>query len=493
MATSFKLRGKHVGAGAPVFMVAELSANHGGSLDVARRTVEAAAKAGADAIKLQTYTADTLTLASSAPPFVVKTKNVWAGRTLHDLYREAMTPWEWHAELKELAESLGLEFFSTPFDATAVEYLEHLGVPCHKVASFELTDLPLVEAVAARGKPVIMSTGMASLGDIEAAVRVCRDVDNDDLVLLRCVSSYPASAESMNLASLATLKSFGTIIGLSDHTRDPVVAITATALGAKVIEKHFILDRTLGGPDSFFSLEPGEFRAMVDAVRIAESALGKISFGPSPEEAASTAFRRSLFVARDVKRGSVLTCDDVRSVRPADGLPARHLPEVLGHVATEDCLAGTPVTWQLVGHVPPSPKVSLRSATPADLAVFSGWRGDAAAASVALGGAEQLAAWDDAGLVGEVRLGIAVHGAREVSVTVAPGRVGHGLGQALLTAAAFCASPGVHRLVARVSPDDEKGVRALKRGGFYGFVERREAGVPWLVCERHVGAFTGAR
>ena len=496
MGSSFKLGRKHVGEGAPVLVVAELSANHGGRLDVALRTIEAAAKAGADAIKLQTYTPDTLTLASSAPPFVVRTKNAWAGRTLHDLYREAMTPWEWHDKLKGAAESCGLEFFSTPFDATAVEFLEQLGVVAHKIASFELVDLPLVETVAARGKPLIISTGMATLGEIESAVRVCRDVGNDDIALLRCVSCYPASPESMNLVSIAALRAFGTIVGLSDHTRSPVVAIAATALGAKVIEKHFIVDRAVGGPDSFFSLEPAEFREMVDAVRVAESALGRVYFGPSPEERQSVAYRRSLFIARDVQAGSVLTCDDVRSVRPADGLPARFLPDVIGHVAREDCLAGTPVTWQLVGGVPPHPAIELRAREAADDSMLEVWRASAGVAGAMLAEPclpeteEVLVGMDGSKPVGEVRLRRVAPGTREVVLAVAPDRRGQGIAQGLLSSvAARVQGLGDRRIIARVARDNERAVRALKRAGYHGFVERNDNGAAWLACERHVGSY----
>jgi pseudaminic acid synthase len=253
---TFEIEGRAVGDGAPTLIVAELSANHGGSLERAIKTIEAAAEAGVDAIKIQTYTPDTLTLDVKSPEFVVKTKNDWAGRTLHDLYAEAMTPWEWHAALKEAAVRAGLIFFSTPFDPTAVALLEELRVPCYKIASFELVDLPLIEHTARMGKPMILSTGMASFDEIEAAVRACRSAGNDRIALLRCVSSYPAKPDAMHLPSIEKLKSFGVVVGLSDHTRDSTVAIASVALGARIVEKHFTLDRSAGGPDSFFSLEP---------------------------------------------------------------------------------------------------------------------------------------------------------------------------------------------------------------------------------------------
>jgi GNAT superfamily N-acetyltransferase len=502
---SFKIGHLDVGQDAPVFVIAELSANHGQRKDIALATIEAAARAGANAIKLQTYTPDTLTLASSAPHFVVKTNNVWAGRTLHDLYREAMTPWEWHAELKECAESLGLLLFSTPFDPTAVEFLEGLDVPAHKVASFELNDLPLVERMARTGKPLIMSTGMASLGDIEAAIAVCRGAGNEQIALLRCVSCYPAKPESMGLSSFGVLAGFGTVVGLSDHTRDATVAIASVALGAKLIEKHFIVDRSVGGPDSFFSLEPSEFRAMVGAVRDAEKALGKPRFGPSPDELASTAFRRSLFVARDVPAGSVLTCDDVRSVRPSAGLSPRYMPAILGRVATVALTAATPLAWDMVGAAP-APRVTLRAANGDDSERLLGWRNDPETRAMSLTneviGLDQHAAWLDRSLlsearrltiaeaagapVGTVRLDRHSHGEWEVSLTVAPEARGQGYAPDLLRAAeALARGVGAVRLVAVIKAENEASVRAFKRAGYYGFAAlAKSPGV--LACERRI-------
>ncbi|MGC4079526.1 MAG: pseudaminic acid synthase [Rubrivivax sp.] len=376
MAKSFDIAGVPVGDEHPVFIVAELSANHAGKRDIALKTIETAAKLGANAIKIQTYTPDTLTLKSNAPHFVVKTNNEWAGRTLHDLYAEAMTPWEWHAELKACAESHGIPLFSTPFDPTAVELLEELGCAAHKIASFEIVDLPLVETVARRGKPMIISTGMASLGEIEAAVRTCRAVGNDRLALLRCVSSYPAQPEHMNLQSFGALKSFGTIVGLSDHTRDHTVAIASVALGARIIEKHFILDRAMGGPDAFFSLEPDDLKGLIAAVRATEKAMGAPRFGVSADEKASVAFRRSLFVARDVKEGETLTIDDVRSVRPAFGIAPEHLPFVLGKKASRALKMGDPLAWDMVGGPPERPAISIRAATADDSPALLAWRND---------------------------------------------------------------------------------------------------------------------
>ncbi len=499
--------GKHlVGDDAPVFLVAELSANHGQRKDIALRTIEAAAKAGADAIKLQTYTPDTLTLKSDAPPFVVKTKNAWAGRTLWDLYREAMTPWDWHAELKEATEALGLEWFSTPFDETAVAFLERLGAVAHKVASFELNDLPLVERMARTGKPLVISTGMARLGDIESALATCREAGNERLALLRCVSSYPARPEMMDLASFDVLRGFGTVVGLSDHTRDSTVAIASVALGAKLIEKHFILDREVGGPDSFFSLEPEEFASMVKSVRDTEKALGRPRFGASADEVASTSFRRSLFVARDVKAGETLTCDDVRSVRPADGLHPRFMPEVLGRVAARDLSAATPLTWDAVGVLTPHAAIELRAATSDDSARLLGWRNDATTRAMSIERGEVSHTDHDRWLtsilsdstralfictqaekeVGTVRLSARAAAESEIAITVAPEHRRKGLAHAILVAAERVARErGDRRLVAQIRMENEASMRAFKRAGYYGFVEADGA----YTCERRISPF----
>jgi len=491
-----------------VLLVAELSANHGQKREIALRTLEAAAKAGADAVKLQTYTPDTLTLRSDAELFVVRSQNEWAGRTLHDLYSEAMTPWEWHAELMQAATSLGLQCFSTPFDATAVAFLEGLGVPAHKVASFELTDLPLVEEIARTGKPMIVSTGMASLGEIEAAISVCREAGNDQIALLRCVSSYPARAEMMGLASLEILRSFGTVVGVSDHTREATVAIAAVALGAKVVEKHFILDRSMGGPDSFFSLDPGEFSALAKAVREAEKAVGSPRFGPTEDERASTGFRRSLFVARQVTAGDVLTCDDVRSVRPANGLDPRHLPEVLGRRASCDLSAAKPLTWEDVGRRPVD-ELRLRPATPADSERLLGWRNDPLTRAMSIEQREvtreEHAVWlarsvDQVGRVllvaeakgqpvGTVRLDAHDQGVWEVSLTVGAEHRGKGHAAAMLRVVEGVArSRGAIRLTAVIRADNAPSIRAFKRAGYYGF---SEAG-PVMRCVRRIVPYGGS-
>lgn len=510
--TSFEIAGVPVGDEHPVFLVAELSANHAGNRDVALKTIERAAKVGANAIKIQTYTPDTLTLKSDAPWFVVRTKNEWAGRTLHDLYAEAMTPWEWHAELKACAESFGIPLFSTPFDPTALELLEHLGCAAHKIASFEIVDLPLVETVARRQKPVIISTGMASLGEIEAAVRTCRDVGNHRLALLRCVSSYPARPEHMNLQSLAALKAFGTVVGLSDHTRDHTVAVASVALGARIIEKHFILDRAVGGPDAFFSLEPDEFAGLVKAVRETERAMGPPRFGVSEDERASATFRRSLFVARDVAAGATLTIDDVRSVRPAHGIAPEHLPTVLSKTAARALRGGTPLSWDMVGGAPWGPKVELRPASPDDAPVLLAWRNDPEtcrqsatstpvdesthrawlAASLSSADRRLYVALHDGVACGTVRMDREPHEAWEVSITVAPEVRGRKLAAAMLVALEERAkAEGARLFTARIRRDNAASVAAFKRAGYYAFVEREVAGVRWLWCERRLVPFRG--
>jgi pseudaminic acid synthase len=494
-----------IGADAPVFVVAEISANHGGSLDVALRTIEAAAKAGADAIKLQTYTPDTLTLDSDSAPFIVRTKNEWAGRTLYSLYAEAMTPWEWHPRLRDAALENGLEWFSTPFDPTAVQFLEDLGAPAYKIASFEVVDLPLVETVAARGKPVIISTGMASLGEIEAALAAARSMGNSQIALLRCVSAYPADPAAMNLQSIDVLRRLCSVVGLSDHTRDSTAAICAVALGARVVEKHFILDRSLGGPDAFFSLEPAEFRHMVDSLRVAESAMGAPRFGPSPDEVPSVAFRRSLFLARDVEEGEILSCDAVRSVRPSMGLPAKFLPDVLGRKAVRPLRKATPLRLADVGDPPESPSITLRRATVEDSPMLLDWRNDEHTRAMSRNrspvSAEEHARWLRSVLAsGHLHLCIAMHGdtavgqvrldasdpvATEVSLTIAPEHRGRHLATTVLRASEVLARGlSIFRLTAFIRTENEASIRTFKAAGWYGFVGREVDGERMLFCER---------
>ena len=349
MTNPMRIGKRLVGPGHPVYVVAEMSANHNQNFDHAVKIIEAAKETGADAIKLQTYTADTLTLKSDKPWFKVGKGTLWEGRTLHDLYSEAYTPWDWQPKLKEVANRLGLDLFSTPFDGTAVEFLENMGVPVHKIASFEVVDIPLVERVAKTGKPIIMSTGMATLSEIEDAVTAIRRAGCTDLALLKCTSAYPAPVASMNLRTIPHLAAaFDVVAGLSDHTLGTAVPVAAVTLGACIVEKHFTLARADGGPDSAFSLEPAEFKTMVDAIRVAEGSLGHVSYGPTKEEQASRAFRRSLFVVKDIEEGEVLTAENVRAIRPSNGLPPKHLGEILGRRAARRLEHGTPLAWELL-------------------------------------------------------------------------------------------------------------------------------------------------
>lgn len=332
----------------PVFIIAEMSANHGQSYDRAVEIIKAAHSAGADAIKLQTYTPDTITIDCDNEFFRIK-GTIWEGRTLHDLYGEAYTPWEWQPKLKNIAEELGLIFFSTPFDHTAVDFLEEMNVPCHKIASFELIDIPLIQKVAKTGKPVIMSTGMATEAEIEEAVQTFREAGGKELALLKCTSAYPAPPEEMNLRTIPYLsEKYGVISGLSDHTLGTDIPIAAVAVGARIIEKHFCLSRDEDGPDTSFSLTPDEFKAMVDGVRNVERALGGISFELTEKQEASAVFRRSLFAVKDIAKGEKFSQANVRSIRPGNGLHTRHLSDIVGKSATTSISKGTPMSWDFI-------------------------------------------------------------------------------------------------------------------------------------------------
>jgi len=338
-----------VGAGHPAYLVAELSGNHNGDLGRALETIHAAAQAGADAIKLQTYTADTLTIQSDRPEFVVGGGGPWSGRTLYDLYQEAHTPWEWHPKLFAEARSLGLDIFSTPFDGEAIKLLQDLDAPAYKVASFELVDDRLLRQVASTGKPVILSTGMATSDEISHAVGVLRAAGCAELMLLRCTSSYPAPDAEMNLLAIPLLAStFGCQVGLSDHSLGTGAAVVAVTLGACLIEKHFTLSRSVGGVDSHFSLEPSEFRSLVQEVRRAEAMMGKASFGPGVAEAGNVALRRSLYVVEDVPEGGLFTERNVRSIRPGLGLAPRYLEMIIGRRAVRPIGRGTPMKWEFL-------------------------------------------------------------------------------------------------------------------------------------------------
>jgi len=338
-----------IGPGQPVYIIAELSANHHQDFERAGRLIDAAKDAGADAVKLQTYTPDTITIRSNRSEFRVTGGTIWDGRSLYDLYGEAFTPWDWQPKLKQMANAAGLALFSSPFDETAVDFLEQMDVPAYKVASFELVDIPLIRKMARTGKPLIMSTGMATAEEIEEALAAARQAGATEIALLKCTSAYPSPADEINLRTIPELtRKFGVLAGLSDHTIGIAVPVAAAALGACIIEKHLTLSRADHGPDSAFSLEPEEFRTMVDAVRFAEKALGVAQFGPSAPEQASLLFRRSLFVVENVQSGEAFTTNNVRSIRPAHGLHTRHLPEILGRRAVCDIARGTPLSWDLV-------------------------------------------------------------------------------------------------------------------------------------------------
>jgi pseudaminic acid synthase len=354
MEAVMSIGGREIGSGRPVYVIAELSANHNQDFEKAVRILQAAKQAGADAVKLQTYTPDTITIRSDRGAFRISGGTLWDGRTLYELYGEAYTPWEWQPKLKKVADDLGMDLFSSAFDSTAVDFLEEMHVPAHKVASCELVDIPLIQKMARTGKPLIISTGMATVEEIEEAVQTARLAGATEIALLKCTSAYPALAEEMNLRTIPELaQRFGVPAGLSDHTMGIAVPVAAVALGACIIEKHITLSRSEPGPDSAFSLEPHEFKAMVDAVRVTEKALGKVYFGCSAKEANSRVFRRSLFVVQDVKRGDLFTSENVRSIRPGHGLHTRHLAAVFGRHAACDIERGTPLSWELVEPVKP--------------------------------------------------------------------------------------------------------------------------------------------
>ena len=344
-----KIKDREISDNSSTFIVAELSSNHNRDIELAKDTIYAMKESGADAVKIQTYTPDTITLNCNNKYFQIKQETLWDGKTFYELYQEAYTPWEWHYELKELAEKLGLIFFSTPFDKAAVDFLEELKVPAYKIASFEITDIPLIEYVASKGKPIIISTGIATLCDIQEAVNACRRVGNDQIILLKCTSVYPAPLEDVNLRTIPNMaETFNCIVGLSDHTLGISVPIAAVALGAKVIEKHFILSKDIETPDRDFSLTPDEFRKMVKAVREVEKALGKISYELTEKMKKGREFSRSLFVVKDVKAGEIFTEENVRSIRPGYGLHPKFLKDIIGRKARIDIKKGTPLKWNLV-------------------------------------------------------------------------------------------------------------------------------------------------
>lgn len=349
MDREIRIGGKIISQDSPTFIVAEMSGNHNMDFDRAVEILKAAREAGADAVKIQTYTADTITLDCDDPCFQITQGTLWDGITLHKLYQTAYTPWEWQPRLKKMAEEMGLLLFSSPFDFSSVDFLEEMDVPAYKIASFEITDIPLIRKVARLGKPVILATGIARLADIELAVQTCREEGNEQVILLKCCSAYPTPYEDVNLRAIPNLaETFQCLAGLSDHTMGTAVAAGAVALGAKMVEKHMTLCRSDGGPDAAFSMEPQEFKEMVDNIRILEKALGKVTYDLSDKQAREREHSRSLFVAQDMKAGDVFTPENLRSVRPADGLHTKYYEQLLGRRITRDAKKGTPMAWSLV-------------------------------------------------------------------------------------------------------------------------------------------------
>ena len=347
MGKFIRLKDRRIGLGLPVYIVAELSANHNQDFNEAVGLIRAAKEAGADAVKLQTYTPDTLTIKSDKECFRIGGGTLWDGRNLYDLYSEAFTPWEWQPKLKVIANELGLDLFSTAFDPSAVDFLEEMDVPVHKVASFEVVDIPLIEKMARTGKPLIFSSGMATLEEIEEAIQAARSAGGTQIAILKCTSAYPALPEEMNLRTIPHLtETFDVPVGLSDHTLGIAVPVAAVSLGACIVEKHFTLSRQIPGPDSAFSLEPREFKEMVEAIRTADKALGRVHYGVTEEEAKSRVFRRSLFAVKHIKAGEIFTVENIRSIRPGHGLHPRHLKNILGKRAGYNIERGTPLSWE---------------------------------------------------------------------------------------------------------------------------------------------------
>ena len=343
-----EINSRRIGSGYPTYLVADMSANHNQDFNQAIKILKAAKEAGADALKLQTYTPDTLTINCNSARFQIKGTR-WDGQSLYELYSKSYTPWEWQPKLNEIAKDLGIDLFSTPFDPTAVDFLKEMAVPAYKIASFEIVDLPLLRKVAQTGKPIIMSTGMASLAEIDEAVRTIKEAGCTELALLKCTSAYPASPEDMNLRTITHLAEiFGLSVGISDHTLGIAVPIAAVSLGACIVEKHFTLSRSIPGPDSEFSMEPDEFRSMANAIRQTEQALGKVSYDITEKEKNSQVFRRSLFVVKNMHCGDEFTEENIRSIRPGNGLHTRYLEKILGRKARIDIKKGTPLDWSLV-------------------------------------------------------------------------------------------------------------------------------------------------
>lgn len=349
MDKDIQIENKKIGGDTPTFIIAEMSANHKQDFNKAIEIIKRAKEAGADAIKFQTYTPDTITLDCDNEYFQIKQGTIWDGTTLHKLYQEAYTPWEWQPKLKEIAEKEGLICFSSPFDKTAVDFLENMNVPAYKIASFEITDIPFIEYIASKGKPVIISTGIATLSDIEKALNACRRMRNNQVILLKCTSAYPSPMEEINLKTIPNMsETFNTIVGLSDHTLGTHVSVASVALGAKVIEKHFTISRSEGGPDAAFSMEPDEFKDMVKGIRGVEKALGKVTYELTEKQLKSREHSRSLFVVKDINQGEILTNENVRSIRPGFGMETKYINNVLGKKVRKTIAKGTPLKWDLI-------------------------------------------------------------------------------------------------------------------------------------------------
>lgn len=349
MQNRLTISNKTINSNSPTFIIAEVSANHLQSYDNAVKLIKEVKMTGADAVKLQTYTPDTITIDCDNKYFQITQGTIWDGTTLHKLYQEAYTPWEWQPKLKKIAEEEGLIFFSSPFDITAVDFLEDMNVPAYKIASFEINDIPFIEYIASKGKPIIMSTGIATLADIEEALSACKRMGNTQIALLKCTSAYPSPMEDINLRVIPNLRdTFGTIVGLSDHTLGHTVPLGAVALGAKIVEKHITLSRDDGGPDAKFSMEPDEFKEMVIRIRELEKALGQVTYELTDKQKKSREHSRSLFVVKDIKKGEVFTEDNVRSIRPGFGLETKYIKDIIGKKARQNIQKGTPVEWGLI-------------------------------------------------------------------------------------------------------------------------------------------------
>lgn len=340
---------RKIGVNFPVFIIAELSANHIQNFDIAVDTIRTIKQSGADAVKIQTYTADTMTIDCDNHYFQINQDTLWDGKTLYQLYGEAYTPWEWHPKLKKVAEELGLVFFSSPFDKTAVDFLDQMNVPAYKIASFEITDIPLIEYVASKQKPVIISTGISMISDIEEAINACKRMGNEQIALLKCTSAYPAPIEEINLRTISNMSDiFKTVVGISDHTLGSSVAIASIALGANIVEKHFILDRSLGGVDAAFSMEPEEFKFMVQSIREVEKALGTVNYELTEKAQKNRFFSRSLFAVENINAGEILNEQNIRSIRPGVGLHPRFINSIMGRRAKKNIKKGTPMDWFMI-------------------------------------------------------------------------------------------------------------------------------------------------